>query len=286
MHYSVGQELLLTVFSVDSTQSHSCTVQRVDGDAVELQIHSSGKGKVKIPRDASGFLVGKGDEQPVSVLIDDVSRLPTVRCVVEHRSGQRRSYVRVCGRFPLRYRLLSQREYLKAKKEYSPRAGYFGANGVAPAESWMASAKEVEEWGTETRYLARSLAELHRKMDLVISLLPQSRLREGECARQTELGISGSGIDFETRERLPAGHYLELEMWPPIIPSEKIVVLGRILRADAISRVDGGEPAFQVAVEFTVIGEYERDKIIQYVFGKQREELRVKRLAGTLENNG
>ena len=283
----VGQEVLLTVFLQDSTHSHPCTVEGVDGETIELRVHSSGPADLNIPPEASGFLAGSGGQQPMGVLIADVSRLPIVRCVAERVHAQRRFYVRASGFFPLRYRLLKQQEYLRAREEYSCRGTYFGTDGLASADSWKASAMDVDNFGAEMSYLANSLAELHRKMDLVVNLLSSSGLPGGEDVRPRELRISGSGLDFTTEEELPVGGYLELEMWPPVVPSERIVALGKITRVEAASRVEGEQPEFHVAARFTDIGEHERSRIIQYVFSRQREELRVKRLGASMpENNG
>ncbi len=287
MHYKAGEQVLLTVFSLDSTQSHSCSVEQVDGDAIELRVNLPKARRFKVPRDASALLAGRSDQHPHSVLIADTSRLPVIRCVVERLGTQRRSYARVCGCFPMRYRLLSRQEYVKAQEEYRSRASAAVGDGLASANSWEASARYMEEWMPEIRYLARSLAELHRRMDLVIDLLSPSGSSVGGPLKPTEVRISGTGIDFVAEEELPVGHYIELEMRLPVVLGETVVVLGRILRVKCTSGPEGEGPSFRVAVEFTAIGERERDIIVQYVFSRQREELRDKRLGvGAQENNG
>ena len=131
------------------------------------------------------------------VLVADVAmpRMDGLQAV-ERVRGQRRFYVRASGCFPLRYRLLKQHEYLKAREEYSSSITSFRIDGLASADSWVASAMDVDELGAEVGYLARSLAELHRKVDLIVNLLSSPRLPEGEDVRPRELRISGSGLDF------------------------------------------------------------------------------------------
>jgi len=87
------------------------------------------------------------------------------------------------------------------------------------------------------------------------------------------LDLGGNGFCFVTGESLPVGALLriKLKLSSTALPVES---LGKVLRVEP--RINSGfeDSRFSVAVRFVEIGDLQREQIIQFIFGQERQELR------------
>jgi hypothetical protein len=119
--------------------------------------------------------------------------------------------------------------------------------------------------------LAESMQIINAKLDAILKAL--SLQGEGMQAPQVSpVNISGSGLRFYSSERFVVGDILEIKFLLPAQPDVLYYVYGHVVRREA-SACD----RHNVCVNFTVIDEDIRSKIVKFVFEKQREQLRKKR---------
>lgn len=77
--------------------------------------------------------------------------------------------------------------------------------------------------------------------------------------------LSGGGLRFNSKVELEIDTELELSL---NIPGKgKISVGGKVVRCFPLERVTG----FSVGVEFTIIDKTDREKLIRFIFERQRE---------------
>ena len=85
--------------------------------------------------------------------------------------------------------------------------------------------------------------------------------------------LGGDGLCFVTSESLSVGTLLRMEIKLSSIPIP-VDFLARVLRVEP--RTNGGSERsrFSIAVRFVGIGDIQREQIIQFIFGQERQELR------------
>ena len=123
----------------------------------------------------------------------------------------------------------------------------------------------------EDQALAQCLQIISGKLDAVLKAL--SLQGEGVQARQVSpVNISGGGLRFSSSEPFLVGDVIEIKLVLPTHPDTVFYVYGDVVRSEPMS-CEGNN----VSVNFTVIDEDIRSKIVKFVFEKQREQLRNKR---------
>ncbi|AVX20750.1 MULTISPECIES: flagellar brake protein [Carboxydocella] len=77
--------------------------------------------------------------------------------------------------------------------------------------------------------------------------------------------ISGGGVRIEIPQPLELGTELELHLK---LPKDKIIAVGKVVRCLPLEKPKKG---YNIGIQFTIIEERDRDKIIKYIFDRQRE---------------
>ena len=122
-------------------------------------------------------------------------------------------------------------------------------------------------------FVIKSLIDINTKLSLILSMLSS----EGETCiftqHPTEASLSEGGIGFTMKEEVKKGDFLELEILMPTFPTAIIKVWGRVIRIKPLP--EGG---YRVGVQYTHVKEEDQDSIVHYLFKRQRELLRTKKI--------
>ena len=118
--------------------------------------------------------------------------------------------------------------------------------------------------------LTQFLAEMDRKMDRVLGLLSQDRIRSDFPLDVEVLELSAAGIKFRTKEKLSADVPLEIVLLLSYAPLRMAGSKGRVLGFDS----DTGLYRF----EFVDTRAADMETIVQFVFREQREQIRNAKL--------
>jgi len=78
--------------------------------------------------------------------------------------------------------------------------------------------------------------------------------------------LSGGGLLFSGERDYPVGQLLELELTVPSPTPKQVRALGRIVREEQ------SEDGRRCAIEFEAIDEYDRDRLVGFVFERLRME--------------
>jgi hypothetical protein len=87
------------------------------------------------------------------------------------------------------------------------------------------------------------------------------------------LDLGGNGLCFVTAEFLPVGTMLriKLKLSPTPFPVD---LLAKVLRVEPRASSSSEGSRFSVAVQFIEIGDVQREQVIQFIFGQERQALR------------
>ncbi len=127
-----------------------------------------------------------------------------------------------------------------------------------------------EELGNIDPFILNSLIDINLKLNLIISAISSEGKKNIFNRVPIEANLSEGGLGFTTREQISEGDMYALEIMLPVFPIAIIKTLGKAVRINPLP--EGGA---SIGLQFINIKEEDRDKIVHYIFKKQREWLRT-----------
>ena len=127
---------------------------------------------------------------------------------------------------------------------------------------------EEETVGDGIKPILPVLRWLDFKLDLILHHMRTSRMREHFPHSLTTFDISGSGLGLQEGHHLEPAQRILLNFTLPDSPSRPIYAVGEVVRP--AGQVEGGQAA---GIHFVEISDADRERLIRYVFNKQRQEL-------------
>ncbi len=195
----------------------------------------------------------------------------------ERNNSDNRDAVRIHDSFPIKYNIITKKEYDKKESLYISRRTINRTAGKRnEAEAFSFDWSSIEDEEDFDPVLVKILFHLDQKIDLVLARQDEILKKitspdheediydTGEC-----IDISGSGINMLIPENQNKDILLELNIEPPIHPAIQIIALGKITRV-CPSR-DKEKSGYEISVTFTAINEDDREALIKYIFQRQRE---------------
>ncbi len=204
----------------------------------------------------------------------------------EKNDSDNRDAVRILDSFPIKYNIITQKEYdRKASLYISRRTINRTAGKIKKAGAFSFDWSAIEDEEDFDPLLVKILFRLDQKIDMVLArqdeILKKITSQDyeediyetGEC-----IDISGTGVYMLISENLGKDIPLELMIEPPIHPAIQIIALGKITRV-CPSR-DKEMSGYEISVAFTAINEDDREALIKYIFQRQRELISSRKRSG------
>ena len=195
----------------------------------------------------------------------------------EKRNTDNRDAVRIHDSFPIKYNIITQKEYEKKESLYISRRTINRTAGKRnEAEAFSFDWSSIEDEEDFDPVLVKILFHLDQKIDIVLARqdeilkkitsqdYEEDIIETGEC-----IDISGTGVNMLISENLSKETLLELNIEPPIHPAFQIIALGKITRV--CSSRDNEKSGYEISVAFTAINEDDREALIKYIFQRQHE---------------
>jgi hypothetical protein len=181
---------------------------------------------------------------------------------------ERRSFFRIHDRLIVEFRQITPEDFTKLKDVI-----LYNSTQVSDKikETHFLADKEVKSGNDE---LFAYMRMINKKLDTIIDLLNKSQYGEIYHSVETEIILSGAGVQFESQIALKAGDYTEVKIIVPIFPYPRITILCQVVRSERLYEAPGG--TFRIAMQFLVVNEKDRDLLVNYIFDKEREYLRQK----------
>ncbi len=123
----------------------------------------------------------------------------------------------------------------------------------------------------EDRVLAECMRIINSKLDTILNILNMQG-PDGPALQTTRVNISGNGLSFESDEQYEINETMELRLILPYLSDCILYVYGDIVRVQKLP-----DDRFNISVRYTIIDEDIREKIVKFVFEKQRECIRKQR---------
>ena len=120
------------------------------------------------------------------------------------------------------------------------------------------------------------LARIDRKLSLILSILAESSNRKNYMNQAMVQDISEFGLAFGHYTDFPIGTCLEIGLVLPYTEGRLMDILGRVVRIIPAEEAQTHD-RFVYGFEFTDILGSDQNEIVQWIFTKQREEIRRRR---------
>ena len=189
--------------------------------------------------------------------------------VMEERSNTR-AHLRMDVAVLLQYRKLTAAEC----KDIETIMGNKEETDLSPLSfslrPFMDGEGKEEELGNIDPFILKALIDINLKLNLIISTMSSGGQKNILTRVPIEANLSEGGIGFITKEEVCEGDLLEVEMILPVFPIAVIKAIGKAVRVTPLQQ--GGN---NIGVQYINIRDEDRDKIVHYLFKKQREWLRV-----------
>jgi hypothetical protein len=143
---------------------------------------------------------------------------------------------------------------------------------LATANFFTTQRDDRSEFAEVEREILKVLVGLDSKIDAVVRFLGSGDRRSLAIFTPRWVDLGGSGIRFIVSEPVADGDFVELRLQLPDFEGAPVPILGRVVRAIPSPRKD--EPGTEVAVQYRIIEEEDRDRLIRYIFTRQREAIR------------
>lgn len=137
------------------------------------------------------------------------------------------------------------------------------------APTWFTQKDERSVLEEVEKEILKSLSSMDHKIDAIVKYLLDGNRNALMALSPRRVNISGAGIRFAMAEPVSVGEYLEMRLYLPDSGGVPVNILGQVIRTE---RKKG--TAAEVAVRYRFLEEEDRDRIIRYIFGRQREALR------------
>lgn len=134
---------------------------------------------------------------------------------------------------------------------------------------WELMFDDIEPTPEENPRLYELLFDINQKLNILIKYVSD---KSGfNIPEAKEVNISGGGLRFCCNEKFKEGDKLTLKTFLPVY-AHVIKINCQVVRV--FPRIGGG---YEVAVKYVDMDEATRDKIIRYIFAKQRKLLRTEK---------
>ena len=123
------------------------------------------------------------------------------------------------------------------------------------------------------------IIDLNRKIDILIELLNQKNRPQVEIPMTRDVNISASGIKINIGEPSTLGQKIALCIILPFVPPNKLFIMGEITRSILLEPMsDEDSVLYDTGLKFLNLREEDQEKIIRYIFKRQRDLLRDKKM--------
>ena len=141
---------------------------------------------------------------------------------------ERRSFFRIHDRLVVEFRQITPEDFTKLKDFIQ-----YNSTQIIDkiTETHLLADKELKGENDE---LFAYMRMMNKKLDTIIDLLSKSQYGEIYHSVQTEINLSGAGVQFESHIALKAGDYTELKIIVPIFPYPKITILCQVVRSESL----------------------------------------------------
>lgn len=162
---------------------------------------------------------------------------------------------------------ISRREFVRTDDNIPVYYEVYNADTASRQEyDWEKLLDDIEPKAEDNPRLYELIFDINQKLNMLINYMS---VKSGfNLPEAKNVNISGGGVKFTCADFFPEGDKILLKTF---LPTHSHVLK---LRCEVVRSIPNNNNTYEVAVRFLDMDEATRDKIIKYIFAKQRKLLR------------
>jgi hypothetical protein len=185
-----------------------------------------------------------------------------------------RAHLRMDVVIPMQYKKISQQEFEQLEGGFSNDFPKEASALSLSLQPFLEGEGREEDINHIDPFVLNALIDINIKLNLIISLFSSGGEENIFNRMPSKVNLSEGGIAFAAQEEIQEGDIIALEMLLPIFPLAIIKALGKAVR---VNKLPNG--SCTVGTQYLAIKDEDRDKIVHYLFKRQRERLRGKKVS-------
>lgn len=194
--------------------------------------------------------------------------------IIGQESGQNRASARTKERFQIEYQSVTEKEVNLLRDTYarmrsSERVDGFSGAGEGGEQLLSMGASQVQLMMYQQ--IMRAIDRLNEKVDEMLNSMNGGRKEESGMRKAMCVDLSATGLRMISGHLLPKGSFVKVTITLPPLHPAVVTAIGKIVKVNEMS-LTSGKKAFEIAIAFEVINEFDCEEIVSYSFKRQREE--------------
>ena len=185
-------------------------------------------------------------------------------------SKEKRSYVRGDFSFKVKFRIMTPEEYETAKGT--------GDQILSPDKGICIDSNDInrrEEEIYPNACMIDFLLRMDEKLDQILAMLSKDAEDKGRLNQGIGTNLSGTGMNIMTDKPVEPGKIINTNFVLLRFPLVFIDVFGEVLRVTPVD--EDGKTLYHIGVKFLDLDQNDRERIIAWVFQRQREIIRKRK---------
>jgi len=185
-------------------------------------------------------------------------------------SKERRSHVRGDFSFKVKFRIMTPEEYETAKGTVDQI--------LSPDKGICIDSNDInrrEEEITPNACMIDFLLRMDEKLDQILAMLSKDGEDKGRLNQGIGTNLSGTGMNIMTDKPVEPGKIIHTNFVLLRFPLVFIDVFGEVLRVTPVD--EDGKTLYHIGVKFLDLDQNDRERIIAWVFQRQREIIRKRK---------
>lgn len=194
--------------------------------------------------------------------------------VLGQDGGQNRASARTKERFQIEYQPITEKELSLLRDSYlrmrsSERGdGYSGSR--EGGEQFLAMGTSQAQLMMHQQIM-RAIDQLNEKVDEVLHSMSGGQKEDGRMRKAMCVDLSATGLRMISGNPIPNGTFVKVVITLPPLHPAVVTAIGKIVKVNEV-QLTSGKKAFETAMAFEVINEFDCEEIVSYSFKRQREE--------------
>lgn len=189
---------------------------------------------------------------------------------------ERREFQRVDSFLMMKYQVFDPKEIEMAKYYVMENEQEFISKSIKDLEKEIVNTEDSEKWLLLLQHVNNMNKDFNKKLDSIIDMIHEDEAKKSGMKKCPILNISGSGFSFLDDIELKKNDLIKVCVYSGEFESSSLKCLAKVVRNKGRTQRKGfsDKEYYEYSSHIYFIKEDDRERIIKYVFKRQREIIR------------
>lgn len=274
-----GQRAAIKPANNDRIPAIHGEVASIEGDRIQIQVADNSQAHLsdytsKLPCLLVWDERGRGRQTAIRISERNGESL----VAIAQNDKEKREFPRVHSSAVFTYEVLAPDRVEAAAEDIRNTVGAYPEDLKSIERFLSADDEVVQKLEEEFSRVSHQMAELNSKVDYLIGMAEGRSVQRNVKMYREIVDFSGAGLSFLENKALPMESSLCMAIELSRFPQIMVHCLGEVVRCEPILDPGVEHPSqYSIGVNFSVMNEDDRERIIRHVFKIQRRKLRERK---------